>query len=1340
MKQFYVNFLKNRKNNLGCNSQSYCNAISFRYFFGCSNRLKKLWTSAIFIGLLLISIEAQSINQFAAVITPTPQTCVGNGEITINISNTEAGAVFEFVFYLQSDLTNPYKIVNGIASKGTTLSITETGFKSGDYTIDVRQVAGAESNEEQFTTSIADDVELIAYSYTLSPLCSGQKITVNVSQGHPATYALKDRQGNVVVPAQASNELSPNAAGEYTIVVTDVCGDETVLDLTTEDVAQEYKHSIRNSDDSDYGVINCNTISVISTILSRNYGVIKDVYFPITLEYTIENSAGAVINTITHKATSEADKEVAIKVPLLPLGEKYRITLTATDVCGNEDTFTNFIYTDRFALSSSVFVCGYKNLSVTSLSWMAPPLILTFTEYPTGFNPSLDYSNFSPGSFTASFDEVPVPAQFSFGTDKDNPAPEGNYTLEITDACGHTRSSSTAVSYTTINHNLHATYNFAGCENEGSVHLRISNGPGNGTKGAYIIQMSVTNAPATYPNDLPHDVSANITTFGEFEMNSLPSGNYIFEAASECGNTLTAYIEIHPHNANLSYDLSLNCGSFDASASLSSYFGAAELYIQKYYPASNQWGHPVNGRLYTEGDRISSNSGLRLAVNAQWSMQDPIEGTVVNIPPDGLFRFIVQAAVLANGGTRSDRTKCQTVLKEFSVPGSGVILNNYYVVNCASGNAELIIDAEGKEPLNYQLIEYNGNPVSVDNGTSPVFSELEFGSYKVQITDDCNNITLFDLVVGEIKPPLIKPLNLCEGENGSLSVSGLSLLDISWTKDSDPTVLATGNKLNFSPFNVATHAGTYYAALVYAPEPNACINATIEFTVASTSTAPKAGTGQAVTLNCPSDKASLINLFDYLTGTYDNFGDWSEVTNSGLLNNENWDAASAPNGTYQFLYTVKNCNTEDVTTVEITIQNDEELPVVVDCPGNITNNTNTCGATINWTEPTATDNCTAEGDLTWTKSHTPGVMFPMGTTEVTYTATDLAGNVSLVCSFNVTLVDTNGDSDGDGISNACDLDDDNDGILDTVEGTGDTDNDSTPDYLDTDSDNDGCPDADEAYGAVGTDSNGDGTYGGVVGSSNVDADGKVTTASYANPGTTATGEYTFQQGMSVIATSPVNKTACTGTNAEFTATATTTVVTTTPATTASTNVNYQWQVSTNGGTSFTDISGESGRVASGTEVSLALTSATTAMNNNIYKAVFTNEANTCGAETETVLTVINEADLELTKTVNNTTPNVGDEVTFTITVINKGACDATGITVLYQLSSGLIYVSGSPSTGTYDPNSGIWDFSTATLNINNTATLTVTVKIDTGCDTISSTAEIETSSRPDPDSEPGSGD
>jgi len=62
-----------------------------------------------------------------------------------------------------------------------------------------------------------------------------------------------------------------------------------------------------------------------------------------------------------------------------------------------------------------------------------------------------------------------------------------------------------------------------------------------------------------------------------------------------------------------------------------------------------------------------------------------------------------------------------------------------------------------------------------------------------------------------------------------------------------------------------------------------------------------------------------------------------------------------------------------------------------------------CNTAVNFTEPTATDNCT--GVINWTKSHTPGDLFPLGSTLVTYTATDQHGNSS-DCLFIVTVLDS----------------------------------------------------------------------------------------------------------------------------------------------------------------------------------------------------------------------------------------------------------------------------------------------------------------------------------------------
>ncbi|NET53104.1 MAG: DUF4347 domain-containing protein, partial [Merismopedia sp. SIO2A8] len=76
------------------------------------------------------------------------------------------------------------------------------------------------------------------------------------------------------------------------------------------------------------------------------------------------------------------------------------------------------------------------------------------------------------------------------------------------------------------------------------------------------------------------------------------------------------------------------------------------------------------------------------------------------------------------------------------------------------------------------------------------------------------------------------------------------------------------------------------------------------------------------------------------------------------------------------------------------------------------------------------------------------------------------------------------DTDNDGINDENDLDDDNDGIPDTVETTADTDGDGIINSLDLDSDNDGILDVIEAGG---TDADGDGMIG--VNGSIIDVDG-----------------------------------------------------------------------------------------------------------------------------------------------------------------------------------------------------------------------------------------------------------
>ncbi|MEL6483214.1 MAG: hypothetical protein AAFP96_00040, partial [Bacteroidota bacterium] len=70
-------------------------------------------------------------------------------------------------------------------------------------------------------------------------------------------------------------------------------------------------------------------------------------------------------------------------------------------------------------------------------------------------------------------------------------------------------------------------------------------------------------------------------------------------------------------------------------------------------------------------------------------------------------------------------------------------------------------------------------------------------------------------------------------------------------------------------------------------------------------------------------------------------------------------------------------------------------------------------------------------------------------------------------------------------------------------------------------------------------------------------------------------------------------------------------------------------------------------------------------------------------------TPIPVADLSLTKTVDNETPDVLDNVVFTLTLVNEGPSDATNVVVSDLLPSGYTYVSDD-SAGIYDAGTGLW--------------------------------------------------
>ncbi|MCO6173417.1 hypothetical protein NHF50_00005, partial [Flavobacterium sp. NRK F10] len=302
-----------------------------------------------------------------------------------------------------------------------------------------------------------------------------------------------------------------------------------------------------------------------------------------------------------------------------------------------------------------------------------------------------------------------------------------------------------------------------------------------------------------------------------------------------------------------------------------------------------------------------------------------------------------------------------------------------------------------------------------------------------------------------------------------------------------------------------------------------------------------------------------------------------------------------------------------------------------------------------------------------------------------------------------------GNPDDDGVSTDCDLDDDNDGILDTEEyaaglpypladadGDGvlnfldpdlsgfidvnsdgindnyDADLDGVLNQFDIDSDNDGCYDVLEA-GFSDPDNNG--TLGSLP--DTVDSNGQIT----GEGGYTGTNANVTTPGSaSTISSAPANQTTSHGANATFTVVASG----------GSGITSYQWQESTDNGTTWTNIV-NSGIYSGANTNTLTLTGVSTSMNGYDYQVIITETNFVCAN------VVSSSANLSITSVIAaiddsgtvTSGASGGQAVSDVLTNDTLNGTPATLATItLTQVSTTNANVTLNPATGSVDVAAG----------------------------------------------------
>ncbi|WP_432671949.1 T9SS type B sorting domain-containing protein [Flavobacterium sp. SM2513] len=264
----------------------------------------------------------------------------------------------------------------------------------------------------------------------------------------------------------------------------------------------------------------------------------------------------------------------------------------------------------------------------------------------------------------------------------------------------------------------------------GGVKLTTTNGK--------LVTVHIVTAPPTFMQSLPYDISFNINAGGILYMTDLPAGMYSFEAVDACGFALDASIEVNGYNSNSNgFLLNRKCGSFDITIEDTDESVTGKTYwLQKFFPATNTWGHPTTGATFTPGSIPNATTGKGLA-NLN---------TLLNVFYTGDFRIIKVFETYNNGSAGG---KCTDLYVEFTIASELVIVGAYNL-NCNDIGAsnDIVLDVFGVAPFQFKIT----SPIVVDNGPSAAFYDLPVGVFNFQVMDDCGNIKNTTVEVGTLLP------------------------------------------------------------------------------------------------------------------------------------------------------------------------------------------------------------------------------------------------------------------------------------------------------------------------------------------------------------------------------------------------------------------------------------------------------------------------------------------------------------------------------------------------------------------------------------------------------------
>jgi len=372
---------------------------------------------ALIVLFLILSVSASA--QFTVTATTTPETCTGNGAISLSVQNQTAGTTINYKVYAGTDATGT--LVHDSSSP------TVAGQPSGNYYIVATESTGNTPVSTATTTVVIDD-ETVPLEFTLDKTiehCGNDAtITVNVTNGIAVSYKATSLATGTVTGPQSSNILTGLTAGQYNVFVLDNCGNGDSEVIT---VLSEY-HDLEISGAlfPDAELPACDMLTISNQISSTNN---IPIIYPLQATFTVyPPGGGSVVYTQTITMGDQFTVNAEQVVPYYYNQPNHSYKLTITDICGNSIETPLLPINPMPGLFAELknIDCSGKTIELTPNKFVSP-FTLEVIDAPAGFDPA-DYNDQFPGPYNSS--DVPI----KLG-EEGNPLPIGNYQFRILDAC-----------------------------------------------------------------------------------------------------------------------------------------------------------------------------------------------------------------------------------------------------------------------------------------------------------------------------------------------------------------------------------------------------------------------------------------------------------------------------------------------------------------------------------------------------------------------------------------------------------------------------------------------------------------------------------------------------------------------------------------------------------------------------------------------------------------------------------------------------------------------------------------------------------------------------------------